>query len=340
MTACNTSRTNSCTGGTDTCGPCGNGQNCSGSNLCQNNLQCSFYGANGQPGNDCSNGPNPNWPNMGGTNLTCPCYGGGQCVSGGMVLPNGSTMQGTCCVNSNQCTPGTCNTSVTDSCTGATIPCTCDNQHYCSGTTCVPKNNCGSLGKTGKVGSGCNDNNFYPDGSGDPAGNFPCHCDPSGGYANIVCSGESTSVEGTCACTPSACADCTQDGQANGCGGNKSCACSGTANKCYPAAGGPNGCCAPNTCSNPPAGVPAPGVQGGACAFSDGCGSSVSCGCPTTNPMTGKPINPKNETCTPVSGSNPAYSKCGCTASTCQELGGFGVIWPNDGCGEPRDCRT
>jgi hypothetical protein len=329
MVSCNVTHTNSCTGGNDVCGNCPGGQFCNGSNLCQQNFNCATYGANGQAGQICSNGASPSFPNGAGTDLTCACKNGGQCISG--TAPNGTVVSGgttgLCCVNTAKCVANTCNTSVTDTCTGATINCTCDAAHYCSGTTCVLKQTCASLGKTGAVGSGCNDNKFYDDGSGNK---IACPCNPGGGLTNIQCAGESTTVEGTCQCTASTCSDCSQNGQANGCGGTKSCACAGAANVCYPPAGGPNGCCQPKTCSALPGGVPA-----GACgAFSDGCGSSFSCGCPSVNPITSQPM--PNEMCVPVGGSSPAYGTCSCTPTPCTMLGAGHHV--NDGCGNPIDC--
>jgi hypothetical protein len=324
MTACNTMRTNSCTGATNNCGNCAVNQFCNGSNLCQNDFTCATYNANGNPGDICSNGNSPSFPNGNGMDLTCKCKAGGQCVSGMTVVSGGTT--GNCCVNTAKCAANTCGSSVTDTCTGATINCTCDAAHYCSGTTCVLKNTCASLGKTGAIGTACNDNKFYNDGSGNL---FACPCNPASGYTNIMCTGDSVSMEGTCTCAAAACTDCSQNGQANGCGGTKSCAC-GVGSVCYPASGGPNGCCTPKSCASPPAGVPM-----GACGtFNDGCGSSFSCGCPTTNGMTGLPM--PNETCATVGGSNPPYGACQCTPTPCTVLG----VGPhaNDGCGNPVNC--
>jgi hypothetical protein len=319
--ACNTTMTNSCTGATNTCGACGNGQFCN-ANVCTPLYNCAHYGANGGTGDPCSNGANPNWPNGGGTNLTCPCSGAGQCVSGGMTVTGGA--QGSCCLNTAVCPAGQCNTSVIDTCTGATIPCNCGGTQYCNTTnnTCVNKKTCADYNANGAVGDPCNDNAFFDDGSGVAANAFACPCSPAAGFGNIMCAGESASMAGTCACAASACGSCANDGQSDGCGGTLSCKC-GAGTVCFASA-----CCTPKTCSNLPSGVPA-----GSCgAFGDGCGQSFSCGCPTTNSSTGLAM--PNEMCSLIGGQT--YGTCTCTPTSCVVLG----VGPhaNDGCGNPVNC--
>ncbi len=324
--ACNVTKMNTCTGGNDVCGNCPNGQFCM-NGVCKADFTCATYMASGMNGQVCSNGPDPNFPKGDGTNLTCPCTGGRECVSMGMVVMGAS--EGMCCANTAVCAANSCNTSVTDTCSGKVIPCVCDNAHYCNNMNmCVPKNTCASLGKTGLVGSGCNDNKFYGDGSGNMANNFACPCKPQNGFGNIVCAGEMVNVEGKCACTPSACKDCSENGQPDGCGGVKSCACM-MPNVCYPMAMGPNGCCTPKTCGNLPMNVP-PGSCG---AFDDGCGGGFSCACPTVNGQTGQMM--PNEKCVMQNGM-PPYGTCGCTPTPCPQLGAGHHV--NDGCGNPVDC--
>ena len=250
------------------------------------------------------------------------------CVNG-MTVVSGA-QQGVCCKNSAVCAANACNSNVIDTCTGAAIPCVCNGAQFCNGAnTCVAKNTCASLGKTGAIGSGCNDAKFYDDGSGVAANKIACPCAPQNGFTNILCGGESATVEGVCACSASACVNCSQNGQSNGCGGTKSCACAGPM-VCFPAAGGPNGCCTQKTCAALPAGVPA-----GACGtFNDGCGSSFPCGCPTTNMTTG--LMMANEQCVPVGGASPAYGACSCTPTPCTVLGVGTHV--NDGCGNPVNC--
>ncbi len=323
---CGTMVPNSCTGVSETCG-CPSGQFCS-SGTCMPLDTCSTYGANGQAGNPCSNGPNPSWPTGGGGDLTCKCANGGTCyTSGGGVATGGQ--QGTCCKNTAVCAAGSCNTTVTNTCTGAPIACACDSAHYCNTGTnmCVAKLTCGSYGANGAPGNQCGS---FSDGSG--SGMISCPCSTMSGNANNMC------VGGICQCAASACTDCTQNGTSNGCGGTKSCACGAGAPVCYPSAGGPNGCCEPYSCTSMPPGVPPPAdAEHPICGtFNDHCGSSFGCPCPANNPTTSDPW--PNTMCVRASGSNPAYGVCTCTPTPCTTLGGGTHL--NDGCGHAVTCPS
>lgn len=327
---CNTTRMNACTGQMNVCGGCPNGQNCGPNNQCRPNFTCSTYGANGQAGQPCSNGANPNWPNGNGGNLTCPCSGGRLCITGSPPSPIASgSQEGTCCQNTATCPAGVCNPTnpPLNTCTGQPLSCGCPSNQYCSGPngTCMPKNTCTSLGKTGAVGSKCNTfrSTFYDDGTGNK---IACPCSTSGGMTNNTCVGQTPTTEGTCTCTPRQCTSCADHGQPDGCGSTLNCACTG-GTVCFN-----NSCCTKKTCANLPAGVPA-----GSCgAFNDGCGGGFSCSCPTTHPTTGLPM--PNQMCVPVSGSNPPYGTCQCVPTPCTVLG-VGVH-PNNGCGQPVTCSS
>ena len=100
---------------------------------------------------------------------------------------------------------------MTNSCTGAPIACACDSAHYCdtSTNTCKVKLTCGSYGANGQPGNQCGS---FSDGGG---GMISCPCSTMSGLGNNMC------VGGVCTCTASSCADCTQNGTSNGCGGTK-----------------------------------------------------------------------------------------------------------------------
>jgi hypothetical protein len=135
--------TNRCTGAPLDCsGNCGGGTHCVGT-TCTANLTCSSYGATGQVGAFCSNGPSFSNGATPPTLLTCPCNGAEVCTNGTTVV-SGAT-QGNCCLNSTTC-GNTCNTSVTNSCTGAVTDCACTGNTYCSSSTvagvCLPYLTC------------------------------------------------------------------------------------------------------------------------------------------------------------------------------------------------------
>jgi hypothetical protein len=120
-------------GGKLSCG-CTNGQGCSTlvsgeTGRCGDYQACAAFGATGLSGAICSNGASPTFPKGDGSNLTCKCTApGAVCIAVGDAGTTGTVVQGgatgTCCVNSATC--GTsCNTKVTDTCTGADIACTC-----------------------------------------------------------------------------------------------------------------------------------------------------------------------------------------------------------------------
>lgn len=80
-------------------------------------------------------------------------------------------------------------------------------------------NTCRSLGRTGAIGSPCNDNPVYPAGNGT---RFACPCSQAGGKTNNRCTGDSLRDEGTCTCVKNTCAG--RVGLVpDGCGGNLQC---------------------------------------------------------------------------------------------------------------------
>jgi hypothetical protein len=326
---CGASVMNSCTHAAETCG-CPSGQFCSGG-TCMALNTCATYGANHKAGDPCSNGANPNWPKGNGTNLTCKCTDGSICYTPGGGVATG-TQEGVCCKNTAVCAPNTCNTTVTNSCTGLPIACACDSAHWCdTGTnTCQAKKKCSDYGANGAPSDACGS---FSDGSA--SGTINCPCSTLNGQANNMC------VNGTCQCTPSACTDCSQNGSSDGCGGTKSCACGGATPVCFPSAGGANGCCAPYSCSSLPPGVPAttpppPAAEHPVCGvFNDHCGASFNCACGANNPATMQPW--PNVTCAPQGGS-PAYGFCMCTPTPCAQLGAG--PHDNDGCGHFVNCGS
>lgn len=269
---CNVTLYNQCTGEAIVCGSGCNGTgSCSaGSNgTCQPYNTCAQQQppANGADGAPCSTSPNPGFPGYPGdpSGLTCKCYGGRRCaVSMPNPHPAGPGELGHCCSNTNSC-GNSCATSITDSCTGETIPCNCNGGTHCTGNTCVANKTCADYSANGSNGSACSNiaNASFPGGPGGQ--NLTCPCSTGSGFGNITCSGATGSTPGVCTCTPRVATTCSDNGQSDGCGGVLSSPCAnGTV--CYQSA-----CCTPTACSA--------GNAGDACGAVSSCGQSQSCGC-------------------------------------------------------------
>ncbi len=204
---CGTNLDNGC-GGTITCG-CAGGQYCSTSTAgqvgtCGTDNVCAKF-TDQKVGSHCSNGPDPDFPKGDGSNLTCACTDSGAvCISGtdgsGTVVSNSAT--GHCCKNSNSCAANSCNTSYKDTCTGATVQCTCGSGFNCENNVCVANKTCTTYKATGAVGSVCSINSAFDRGDGVL---FACTC------ASGVCSSGGKlvtgSAEGTCCLNANAACD-------------------------------------------------------------------------------------------------------------------------------------
>ena len=108
-----------------TVGPCGMCPNPQSNYICVNNTCC--------PKRTCAG----YYKGMCGTKLDDGCGGTVNCAcgSGGTCSATTPGTTGTCCVNTNVCQPGTCNTTVTNSCTNKTTPCVCASGQWCDTTT-------------------------------------------------------------------------------------------------------------------------------------------------------------------------------------------------------------
>jgi len=326
---CGTTKINDCTGATITCACTGDNHCNNATHLCEANKACSDYGANGQKTNPCSNGASPMFPKGDGTNRTCPCNAGLSCTNGMGTAVSGATA-GTCCQNTNVCPANSCNTSVTDSCTGAIIPCGCGNTQYCDTTTntCKPKNTCATYTDQ-NAGSPCSNgaSPTFPDGAG---GNLTCRCAAGQGVCvngMVVVSG---ATSGTCCINTKVCG-------ANECGTTKIDECTGAIIQCtcnnnqYCSAA--NLCVAKKTCGS----YLASGAIGAPCSdtpiFDDGSmmmstTNPFSCPCTTSGGLT-------NNMC--VGGSSSLPGTCQCVANQCNGKCANSVQ-PN-GCGGTIDCR-
>jgi hypothetical protein len=317
---CGTTKTNTCTGATINCACIGNNHCDNTTHLCVANSTCATYGATGKNGNPCSNGPA--FANGAGTNLTCPCDAGRECVNGTMMLVTGSAM-GTCCTNTNTCTPNSCNTSVTDSCTGATIMCTCGAAQFCNTTnnTCMPLNTCATYGANGNATNPCSNapSPSFPNGAGT---DLTCMCKAGAAYCQTAGMTVTGGNSGNCcmntaACTANLCTytDTCTGAVVNCCGANQFCDGTGhCANKStcatYGATGGVGAPCNPNP------------------FFDVGDGTKLACNCTTAGGFA-------NNQC--VGATTTAAGTCQCAALTCGGKCANAVA--SDGCGGTIDCR-
>jgi hypothetical protein len=197
------------------------------------------------------------FPNMCGTQIDDGCGGklNVPCPSGTCTTSTPGQL-GTCCVNTNSCN-NVCNPNpvVKDSCTGATLDCSCaaikgNNNFYCSGAngTCLAKKTCADYLAQGADGQTCSNGPSFDDGTGTlltcGCGNRPHYCitgtAPNGMVVNgaargICCTDSSTCpAVGMCPATrPNTCVSDAAEQQS--CRGN--CAngsvCDPNNNTCY-----------------------------------------------------------------------------------------------------------
>ncbi len=210
------------------------------------------YGSGNNNGVDCPNGSPPGYGlnNACVACMSCTMFvvsadycgdssinGSEQCESG---MLNGATCSSvppfddgtlacnasTCTFNTSSCTDCGNNIRETgeacddgdgggDGCNGS---CTVESGFFCTGnvgmpSTCQAFATCSMLtGGSGDIGDACNDNAFYDRGDGV---DIACPCSTAGGLTNNMCTGDTPSMAGTCACTPT----CGATGTPDGCGG-------------------------------------------------------------------------------------------------------------------------
>ncbi len=258
-----------CSGKTISCaGNCAAGNYCSGT-ACKPYETCSSLGAGGA-GQPCSNGASASFPKGDGSNLTCACIGAGAvCVKPvpGPVV-TGATA-GTCCTNTAVCPANTCGT-VTNTCTGATIQCGCSAGYHCNGSgVCNVDRTCASYTATGAVGATCSSvaSSAFHDGPNNS--NLTCPCSTAAPNPNNACVGSSSTTAGTCTCTPTAPANCGDNGKPNGCGGTMVSTCTAGTQACFV-----NACCTLPVCAS--------GAKGEPCGAIVQCGTTTNCGACST----------------------------------------------------------
>jgi hypothetical protein len=271
-----------------------------------------------------------NLPDGCGKTVNATCPSGQECVSNTMhdagAAPT-SGVVGTCCAVACNLAAGTCG-SIQDSCRPAGTMTTCNK--CASGTTCnsntcchpAPACNNGTNGE----GAECNDSKQPVDtGCGSAractcSGSRVCWC------GNHVCG--TSDGAGSCK-TPTACPTQAAGSMCgttldNGTGGTITCGCpsgyvcssttAGTAGTCMCS----NGQDAGYKCTNVPGG---PGQTGGdQCgAYSNGCGGTLNCTCPTGQSCNTTP-NP-NVCCTPPVCATPGIgSACGTITNSCTSV--------------------
>jgi hypothetical protein len=331
--SCNTSYVDTCTGATVSCNTCSSSQHCEGTTCVANNTCATF--TDQKLGHPCSNGADPDFPRGNGTNLTCKCTDSGAvCISG--TEPNGAVVSGAttghCCKNTNSCSPGSCNTSYLDTCTGATVPCnTCSSSQHCEETACVANKTCSTYGANGAAGSPCSVNPAFDRGDGQL---IACGCTSPGvcstGGALVTGANKGTCCVNTVACAADACATSVVN------------PCTGAAIPCPSTCSDPNKhcdsaqkkCVDNATCSTHSAN----GKIGDKCstvastAFPKGDGSNLTCGCSQSGGPSGEAT--PNIQCTGSSAS--AAGTCTCVPTSCTVLGAG--PHPNDGCGKAINC--
>lgn len=313
-----------------------------------------------------------NLPNHCGQNtINATCGDGKECVnnangSPGPAPPAG--VVGSCCTRSDSCSSmatGTCG-SIQNSCRTSPATYSCDKcltpDRCVTGTCCVPAPACSGTGE----GAECNITKTPVDpGCGS---NRTCTC--SGGRTCWCTDHACTGADGVGSCKSAlTCGSPGYNGKCgtslpNGVGGTINCGC-GTGRACSTSTPGVTGTCGcdnptgvPYTCSN----VPRPG--GDACGtFSNGCGSTITCGCTTglvcnttpnpneccapavcPTPGVGSACGTLNNGCTTVSCGCPSGAGnenftcsggvCACVKDTCRGRTGF----PPDRCGGTLDC--
>jgi hypothetical protein len=327
---CNTTKTNTCTGATITCGCTTGGTHCNTTNnTCEANLTCASHSANGAQGDICSNGPSFSNGATPPALLTC------RCATGPMVCVNGTTVvsgatQGNCCLNTTVCAPNTCNTTATNSCTGLVTNCVCTGNTYCDGNTpgvCLPNFTCADHvpPANGATGAPCSNsaNPGFVRFPGDTVGQT-CGCTGPG-----VCAVAAPSPHLAAAGEVGVCCTNTNPTCGNTCNTSVTDSCTGVVTPCNCGGGnycnGTPGVCTPNlTCANHA--PPASGALGDPCSTSanvefpryptDATGQTCGCGGGRTCSVAGTPAHTAGPGEVGACCSNTAV----CPANTCASI--------------------
>lgn len=156
---CNKTVTDQCTGQTKTCG-CQDGMFCNtATSTCESGKSCSDYKAGGTYKN-CND--YQFYDRGDGAKFSCRCQYPATCIN------DSPTQEGECCTNMSQCTPGKCDYSVTDDCTGAKTQCGCIGSQFCNNGFCENLYTCSKYNANGYKGSPCSNgkSTSFPAGDG------------------------------------------------------------------------------------------------------------------------------------------------------------------------------
>lgn len=299
--------------------------------MCCTPLTATSYTSKGQCGTNLPNG-------CGLANINASCPSGQECVANGSGQPGpapASGVVGSCCVRNlaGECAAdpaGTC-APAQDTCrpAGTMVSCSglCTGGKLCANNVCCQ----GAPACSGSGGEGaeCNDVKQPVDANcGSPRtctcnGGRVCMC---GNAPCVSGSGVTGACKSPLTCLSAGYAGKCGTGLDNGVGGTISCGCP-TGQVCSTSTPGQTGTCAcnnltgqPYTCANVPNG---PNTGGDACgSFSNGCGGSLTCGCPA------------GQTCNTAANPNVC-----CTAAVCPTaaLGSACGALPNN-CGGTINC--
>ncbi len=195
------------------------------------NQTCTGDGTSGAPAEGtCSCTPKAACTSCSDDGTSNGCGGAMDCCAADKVCVNNGGSPVKCCTpyNCSNLPPmapynqsgGYCGV-VNDGCQAA-FNCSCTGGDICDSGThhCRPASTCASLGKTGAIGSMCNDTAYYDRGDGTK---LACPCDTSGGKTSNVCTGDSAGAEGTCTCVPKTCTELGVGTWPDGCGNTKTC---------------------------------------------------------------------------------------------------------------------
>lgn len=182
---------------------CGTDEYCAdaGTKTCETLLNCSYYGANGNIGNECNTDGNVDhsFPRGDGTYNTCDCS-----TSGGRL---NNVCSGGICV----CAPITCNNDcrndgLSDRC-GGTLSCPCSGTEECSNYNgqCYEPRDCDYYDADGALNSPCSDGTDttflrLPDGNTAPSNLLTCSCDTPEFWENTECEYDSQEGQSFCVC--------------------------------------------------------------------------------------------------------------------------------------------
>ncbi len=336
--SCSTTVKNTCTGANINCNTCTSAQVCdTASKTCVAKKTCASYSAGGTAPK-CND--NAFYDNGAGQKFACPCQS-----PDWFCINDSATVEGSCCKNVNpgcpSSGPGSCNSSVVNSCTGAVTPCTCPPNYHCDGDTCVPNDTCAKFSANGNAGDPCSNgpSPSFPNGAGQ---NLTCLC--KSGLACVDGAGQLVTggTVGTCV-VKKKCSDYTANGNAgedcsngpspqfpDGAGTDLSCpckagyACANAQNVVV--SGGDTGVCKlKKTCAD----YSATGVVGSPCNpnkfFSDGFGGTFACPCTISGGF-------GNNTCVGATPTTQGTCQCAPTACTCTYSG------LTNGCGGTLSC--